>query len=591
MKNKKSRPLMGTNNILQLQDNGYKSTVSAICELIDNSIQASAQNIEVVLVRNTTSSSGEFIDEVLIVDDGDGMDTETFDMALQMSSGTNNNAKAGLGKYGQGLPNASISQAKRVEVYTFQKKKILYNYIDLDEIYKNGEAIIPDIEEVDFIDIPLITKKSKKINSSSGTIIRWVKPNRIKPKTAKTLSNHIEMLAGRIYRNFLRGYQDEKLGVFFKCNMTISVYDYNGEMYSQNDFLTKNIIPFDPMFLMDNTQMGYEPTSILFSEPIKEVFKVEYGGEIIDTEVEIKLSYCPSHIRVLHGRNAGEVKQFGGVYLKRNLLGTSGYNNISIMRSGREIDAGNFGFIHDISESTNRWWSAEIIVDPVIDSIIGIDNKKQQASNIHYVDLSDGNEEDLHPIIIWIIRWLTANIKEVKKALKMPSNNGPKTPVDGGIISFPGEESEAGDPGDDEVFTPEEMSEIEIEFFDWIKKRYPDYTDEEVRSLVKHALSIRDNHIFIKSDLGDTDLYSYSVFGKKVLIEINYRHSYYDKFVKSFEEGGDEISVRAFRLLLGAMVNADIRVASSNPDIVSDRRKVRNRMAETLDDYITDLVK
>ena len=38
------RPLMGTSNILQLQDNGYKSTVSAISEIIDNSIQANAKH-------------------------------------------------------------------------------------------------------------------------------------------------------------------------------------------------------------------------------------------------------------------------------------------------------------------------------------------------------------------------------------------------------------------------------------------------------------------------------------------------------------------------------------------------------------------
>ncbi|MDM1507660.1 hypothetical protein HX079_18060, partial [Myroides odoratimimus] len=295
------------------------------------------------------------------------------------------NAKAGLGKYGQGLPNASISQTKRVEVYTYQKSNILYNYIDLDEIYESELAVIPDIEEVRLIDIPLIIKTNKRINNSSETIVRWVKPNRIKPKTTKTLSSHIEMLAGRVYRNFLRGYQDEKLGEFFKTNIVISVYDYNGEMYSQNDFFTKNIIPFDPMFLMDNTQKFLEPTSVLLSEPVKQVFNVEYGGEIIETEVEIRLSYCPSEIRMKYGRNAGDVKEFGHVYLKRNILGTSGYNNISIMRSGREIDAGSYGFIHDVSEQTNRWWSAEIIVDPVIDSIIGIDNKKQQASNIHFV--------------------------------------------------------------------------------------------------------------------------------------------------------------------------------------------------------------
>ena len=56
------RPLMGTDNILELQDNGYKSTVSALSEIIDNSIQANAKNIDIILIRNTTRDYDE-IDE------------------------------------------------------------------------------------------------------------------------------------------------------------------------------------------------------------------------------------------------------------------------------------------------------------------------------------------------------------------------------------------------------------------------------------------------------------------------------------------------------------------------------------------------
>ena len=108
MTTNRKRPLMGVDNILQMQDNGYKSSVSAISEIIDNSIQANATTIDVVIIRNTTRSKNE-IDELLIIDDGDGMDMEVFDKALQMSSGTRGAAKSGLGKYGQGLPNASMS--------------------------------------------------------------------------------------------------------------------------------------------------------------------------------------------------------------------------------------------------------------------------------------------------------------------------------------------------------------------------------------------------------------------------------------------------------------------------------------------------
>ena len=64
MTTNRKRPLMGVDNILQMQDNGYKSSVSAISEIIDNSIQANAKTIDVIIIRNTTRSKNE-IDELL----------------------------------------------------------------------------------------------------------------------------------------------------------------------------------------------------------------------------------------------------------------------------------------------------------------------------------------------------------------------------------------------------------------------------------------------------------------------------------------------------------------------------------------------
>ena len=177
-----ARPLMGTDNILELQDNGYKSTVSAISEIIDNSIQANAKNIDIIIIKNTTKIEDE-IEEILISDNGDGMNQDTFNKALQMSAGSRSKAKSGLGKYGQGLPNSSISQTKRVEVYTTQNGNTLYNHIDLNEIYDSGQPFLPDTEKVLEINIPLI-KSGKFKAPNKGTIVRWVLHNKVKPKTA-----------------------------------------------------------------------------------------------------------------------------------------------------------------------------------------------------------------------------------------------------------------------------------------------------------------------------------------------------------------------------------------------------------------------
>ena len=124
----------------------------------------------------------------------------------------------------------------------------------------------------------------------------------------------------------------------------------------------------------------------------------------------------------------------------------------------------------------------------------------------------------------------------------------------------------------------------------WIIERYPDIPEKEVIEMVNYALSIRDNHIFIKSDLGDTQLYNYNVFGTKVLIEINYSHSFYRRFMQPFEEDPlQEKSLRSIRLLIGSMVNSEIVNKTQDKVILKDRRNIRNRMSESLDDYIEDL--
>jgi hypothetical protein len=585
-------PLMGIDNTLELQNNGYKGSVSAISEIIDNSIQANAKNIDVIIIKNTTKNVEE-IEELLIVDDGDGMSKDVFTKALQFNSGTRSKANDGLGKYGQGLPNSSISQTKRVEVYTIKNDKILYNYIDLQEIYDSGEAYLPPVAELPKINIPLFVK-TKKDKIEHGTIVRWVSPNKIKPKTAKTLADHIEKVAGRIFRYYINGYTDSN-GKKYHPKINIIVYDFNGYNYEINENISrKSILAFDPMFLMKNTQMNNlfpevkHGTSRLYPHKCIKTFDIlNSKGEKIKTTVEIKLSYVDRDTRNTYGAAAGST-EFGKAYLKRNVFDNSGYNNISIIREGREIDCGNFGFIQNLAE-INRWWSAEILFSPSLDSIAGVDNKKQHASAISYYDKFDLTEFDVHPIIIWISTYLHENIATVKKEITQQNEGVKKGGKGGGLIHGDGSSEKGDSVKDPKSIDDVEKEKIRKEFFDWVKARYPELSDKEIYEIVDYALSIKDNHIFVKSDLGE-NLYSYKVFGTKVLIEINYTHPFYTDFVKQFEASPEqEKSLRSIRLLIGSLVNSEIKNSTTEQSLKNDRRDLKYKFSTSLADYISGM--
>ncbi len=597
------RPLMGTDNILDLQNNGYKNSVYAIAEIIDNSIQAEAKKIDVVVINHTTQSSS--ISEILIIDDGLGMDENEFSKALMMNSGSRGGAKQGLGKYGQGLPNSSISQTKRVEVYTSKNDTTLYNYIDLDEIFESQEPFLPEIEKIDKVNIPLITKTDLDL-PKSGTIVRWVKPNKISPKTTRLLIENTEKLISRIFRYYLNGFEAD--GEQIKAEINIHVYDFNGKEYGLNTGLSRfNILPFDPMFLMQNTIMNYEfkkhshPTNKLHAKASKKftIESVNKKNEIEDHEAEIEIlfSYVKPKERFRDGGGNGKAeKNFTNLYKKRKIKGSRGYDNISIVRANREIDCGDYGFLPEGLKEIYRWWSVEIRVNADIDSIIGIDNKKQQASNIKSLDGNDDHDD--HEILKFVSETISSNIDSMMKEVseqwsRFIPEPDPDAPKPKGTDKPPtpplGPTEPDDEPNPDDVTTDTDRKEL----YDWVKERYEDLKDEEIWSRVDWAFSISDTYIFVYSNLGDTLLYDYQVYGTKVLVEINLNHNFYKQFISQLEAENtgsfDNKKIRSIRLLICSFVKAEISNKTDDKSINRFLRKYKNSIAISLDEYIDDL--
>ena len=109
-----------------LRNSGYKSTALAVAELVDNSIDAGATDVDVINLSEEEIGQGnrqsyQKVKSIGILDNGSGMDLNTLHRCLSLGWGTKLKEESGLGKYGFGLKGASLATCKKVSVYTWQK--------------------------------------------------------------------------------------------------------------------------------------------------------------------------------------------------------------------------------------------------------------------------------------------------------------------------------------------------------------------------------------------------------------------------------------------------------------------------------------
>ena len=115
------------------RDSGYKTLGSALAELVDNAFEARATRVEIRLDRVAEAASADVV--VIVSDNGRGMDASSLRHSLQFGWSSRFNKRDGQGRYGMGLPNASLSHARRVEVYSCRKGESVHaSYLDVDEI-------------------------------------------------------------------------------------------------------------------------------------------------------------------------------------------------------------------------------------------------------------------------------------------------------------------------------------------------------------------------------------------------------------------------------------------------------------------------
>lgn len=322
------------NFIMATRDSGYKSTASALAELVDNAIEAEATEIEIQI--NRIAATDQY--EVLVIDNGKAMAEDELNVALQFGGSSRFNSRDQLGRYGMGLPNSSLSQCRHVEVTTWKKKgQFLSNHLDVDEVIDNNMSTLPRSKFSKECSLP--------IKSDSGTIIRWKKCDRLSFKYLKSLVKHIQFELGRIFRYPLwRGVS------IVVCN--------------------EKVVPFDPMFMGKGSNLiGGVPYGV----ELKYLVKVP-GLEKVTSIVRVKFIELPVED---WAKLSNEEKR------KNQITKSAG---VSILRSEREIDYGWFFMGEKRKENYDDWWRCEISFSPELDEVFGVTHTKQEINQTEFMN-------------------------------------------------------------------------------------------------------------------------------------------------------------------------------------------------------------
>jgi len=190
--------------IQSLRNIGY-SFETAVADIIDNSITAKAENIDIFFQNDNNRL------QFVILDDGTGMSEEELFNAMKPGSFNPLDLRneTDLGRFGLGLKTASFSQCRQLTVVSKQNGNINAMEWDLDYVLKTNrwEIRILDKTETDSL---LGIEKLKSL--PSGTLVIWNKIDRITGKSnsenrhhfnehIKHLGKHLEL----VFHRFLDG--------------------------------------------------------------------------------------------------------------------------------------------------------------------------------------------------------------------------------------------------------------------------------------------------------------------------------------------------------------------------------------------------
>lgn len=376
LKDKATVPLFFAQTLIQsLRDVGYNHTTSALCEHVDNAIQAGATEVRVFFRQ--TGKRGSYTTDIAVYDNGSGMPPNVLKVAMAFGGSMSFGNRDGIARFGMGMKTAALSMAPVFEIYSWQERAAIYSMVlDVEEIGKERTNLVqlpdptllselPD-EVADFFrkamswpdvhDQELLATNDEDVASrlgASGTIVFMPQCDRLTYAQARTLAEHAVKEMSRIYRRAIA----EGLQLFVN---------------------NRRVEAFDPMYAMPNARHarfleGVTKTSRLIIAKLVDI-KISEATDLGSATVNIKIFKLPIEEWYALPRKTqkNDLRIFEGL-------------NVSILRNGREVFAGPMPKLTTRHSVTN-WYRIQIEFPGALDEAFGVAANKQGVRLKDYVE-------------------------------------------------------------------------------------------------------------------------------------------------------------------------------------------------------------
>lgn len=372
LKEKATVPLFFAQTLIaSLRDVGYNHTTSALCEHVDNAIEAGASEIRVFLRQ--TGKKGQYETDAAVYDNGSGMSPNTLKVATSFGGSLSYNNRTGIGRFGMGMKTAALSMSPVMELYSWQERGAFYSMtLDVEAVGKDRSNLVelpdptlmaelPD-EITDLFTEPMswperheqeLTRASDLSArlGQSGTIVYMPDCDRLTYAKARTLCDHAVKEMSRVYRRAIAS------GLHLYVNNRL-------------------VEAFDPTYYMANARHAR------YLEGVAKQSKLVLAKPAQVPVAENSPTTAPITIR-LYKLPIDDWSNLPRKTLKNDLRVFDGLT-VSILRNDREVYAGEVPELTTHHSVTN-WYRVQIDFPGVLDEAFGVAANKQGVRMKEYV--------------------------------------------------------------------------------------------------------------------------------------------------------------------------------------------------------------